>query len=143
VVLAPLTAGVLLSRWHRWAGGVGALAVVVITGLGFVRHNPVREPTALYYYDVVGSYDAARQRLARLPAGTASVGFSEESFYPYFLYVQNGGLASHPARHPAPAADYFITAPNDGLPTTLQGRYQPLDTVGTYRLWRRIGLAGH
>jgi hypothetical protein len=143
VVLAPLTVGVLLSRWNRWAGLAGALAIVIITGLGYVRHNPVREPTALYYYDLTGNFDAAQQRLAQLPAGAASVGFSQESFYPYFLYVQSGKLAVHPAQHPASAADYYLTAPNDSLPRTLQGRYQPVDTVGTYRLWRRAGLAGH
>lgn len=142
VVLAPLTAGVLLGRWHRWAGLAGALAIVGITGLGFVWHNPVREPLALYYYDLTSGFEAVQQRLARLPAGAASVGFSEESFYPYFLYVRAGGQAAHPARRPAVAADYYLTAANDGLPPALAGRYQPVDTVGTYRLWRRAGQAG-
>ncbi|MDO7887039.1 hypothetical protein [Hymenobacter cheonanensis] len=143
VVLAPLAVGVLLGRWHRWAGLAGALAVVGVTGLGFVRHNPVREPLALYYYDLTGGFEAAQQRLARLPAGTTSVGFSEESFYPYFLYLRAGGQAPHPAQRPAVATDYYLTAANDALPPSLQGRYQPVDTVGTYRLWRRASPAGH
>ncbi|MGI4762432.1 MAG: hypothetical protein ACRYF0_17105 [Janthinobacterium lividum] len=141
VVLAPLTVGVLLRRWHRWAGLAGALAVVVITGLGFVRHNPVREPQGLYLYDLTGGFEAAQQRLSKLPAG-ASVGFSEESFYPYFLYVRAGGRAVHPAQRPAVAADFYLTAANDALPPALAAGYQPVDTVGTCRLWRRATLAG-
>jgi hypothetical protein len=143
VVLAPLSVAVVLGHWRRWAGLVGALAVTAITGLGFVRHNPVRDPTALYFYNLNGDFDATQQRLARLPAGGASIGFSEESFYPYFLYVRSGGQAAHPAQRPAPAADYFVTAPNDALPPALASLYQPVDTVGTYRLWRRANLAGH
>gem|GEM_PF-679610 len=135
VVLAPLALGALLGRWHRWAGGVGALAVVALTGPGFVRHNPVQEPAALYYYDLPGGFAASQQRLAQLPAG-ASLGFSEESFYPYFLYVRAGGQAPHPARRLVAAPGYYLTAPNDALPRALQGRYLPVDTVGTYRLWR-------
>lgn len=137
VVLAPLTVGAWLGRWRPWAGLAGALVVLGGVGLGFVRHNPVREPLALYYFDLPAGFDAARQRLAKLPGGAASVAFSEESFYPYFLYRRAGHLAPHPAQRPAPAANYFITAPNDALPPALAGRYQPVDTVGTYRLWRR------
>ena len=80
VVLAPLTVGAGLGRWRPWAGWVGALAVAGGVGLGFGRHNPVQEPTALYYYDLPGSYAAAQQRLATLPGWSASVGFSQESF---------------------------------------------------------------
>jgi len=137
VVLAPLTVGAWLSRWRPWAGLAGTLVVLGGVGLGFVRHNPVREPLALYYYDLPAGFEAAQQRLARLPGGAASVAFSEESFYPYFLYRRAGQLAPHPARRPAPAASYFLRAPNDALPPALAGRYQPVDTVGTYRLWRR------
>lgn len=137
VVLAPLTVGAWLSHWRPWAGLVGALVVVGGVGLGFVRHNPAQEPTALYYYDLPGGYAAAQQRLAALPGWAASVGFSQESFYPYFLYRRAGHAAPSPTQHPVPAADYFITAPNDALPPALAGRYQPVDTVGTYRLWRR------
>ena len=140
LVLAPLTVGAGLSRWRPWAGWAGALVVAGGVGLGFVRHNPVQEPTALYYYDLPGSYAAAQQRVAWLPGGPAAVAFSEESFYPYFLYLRAGHPAPHPAQRPAPAANYFLTAPNDALPPALAGRYQPLDTVGTYRLWRRRGI---
>ena len=136
VVLAPFTVGVWMSRWRRWAGLAGALAVIVGVGLGFVRYNPVREPLALYYYDLLGGFDAAQQRLAKLPA-RATVAFSEESFYPYYLYRRAGDTAPHPAQRPAPAADYFLTAPSDVLPPALAGHYQPVDTVGTYVLWRR------
>ena len=140
VVLAPLTVGAWLGRWRPWAGRVGALVVAGRVGLGFVRHNPVREPAVLCYYDLPGGYEAAQQRLAARPGWAASVAFSPESFYPYFLYQQAGGTAPHPAQRPAPAAEYFITAPNDALPPTLAGRYQLVDTVGTYRLWWRRGV---
>ena len=100
----------------------------------------MQEPTALYYYDLPGSYAAAQLRLATLPGWVASVGFSQESFYPFYLYQRAGQAAAHPAQHPVPAAEYFITASNDELPPALAGRYQPVDTVGTFRLWRRKAL---
>jgi len=135
LVLGPLAVGALLGRWRRWAGAAGAVALGGWLALGFVRHNPVRNPSALYFYDLPGKYQVARQRLQRLPAG-ASVAFAEECFYPYFLYLRSGGRAPHPAHRPPLAADYYITAPNDALPPALAPRYQPVDTVGGYRLWR-------
>jgi hypothetical protein len=140
LVLAPLTLGVLLRRWRRGAGWAGALLAGWL-GVGHVRHNPVQSPGSLYFYDVPKEFAAAQQRLASLPKGQASVGFSEESFYPYYLYLRAGGQAPHPALRPAPATAYYLTAANDGLPPSLAGRYQPVDTVGTYRLWRRLALA--
>lgn len=137
LVLAPLTVGVLLSRWRRWAGWAGALLLGGWLGVGQVRHNPIAEPGALYFYDVNKNFAAAQQRLASVPGGQPSLGFSEESFYLYYLYLQAGGPAPHPSRRPAPAAAYYLTAANDALPPGLAGHYQPVDTVSTYRLWRR------
>ncbi|MEJ7664461.1 MAG: hypothetical protein WKG07_35575 [Hymenobacter sp.] len=138
VVLAPLTVGAWLGRWRPWAGRLGAL--VVVGGKGWASCATIRcaSPRPSYYYDLTGGYGAARQRLAALPGWSASIGFSQESFYPYFLYRQAGRAAPHPAQHPAPAAGYFITAANDALPPALAGRYLPVDTVGTYRLWQRV-----
>jgi len=98
----------------------------------------VQEPSRLYFYDVAGRYAAAQQRLGSLPGGWGSLGFSQESFYPYWLYRQAGGRAPHPAQRPAPAADYFLTAPtDDDLSPGFTARYAPVDTVGEYRLFRR------
>jgi hypothetical protein len=137
LVLAPLTVGVLLGRWRRWAGWAGALVVSGWLGVGLVIHNPVKQPRALYY-DFQANFSVAQQRLASLPGGQPSIGFSEESFYLYYLYLQAGGHAPHPSLRPAPAPAYYLTAANDALPPNLLGRYQPVDTVSTYRLWRRV-----
>jgi hypothetical protein len=141
LVLAPLTVGVLLRRWRPWAGGAGALLLSGWLSAGMLRHNPVRDPGPLYFYDVHQEFAAAQQRLASLPAGALSIGFSEESFYPYFLYLRAGGQAPHPSLRPAPALAYYLTAANDALPPNLAGRYQPVDTISTYRLWRRVAPA--
>jgi len=138
LVLAPLTVGVLLRGWRPWAGWAGALLLGGWLGAGMLHHNPVRDPGPLYFYDIHKEFGAAQQRLASLPAGPLSIGFSEESFYPYFLYLQAGGHAPHPALRPAPATTYYLTAAADALPPNLAGHYQPIDTVGTYRLWRRV-----
>lgn len=135
LVLGPLAVGALLGRWRRWAGAAGALALGVWLAVGFVRHSPVRDATNLYYYNIADTYALAQQRLRGLPAG-APAAFAEESFYPYFLHQRAGGQALHPAHRPPRAADYYITAPNDALPPALAPRYQPVDTVGGYRLWR-------
>ncbi|MFD1470655.1 hypothetical protein ACFQ48_20685 [Hymenobacter caeli] len=135
LVLGPLAVGALLGRWRRWAGALGAVALGVWLAVGFVRHSPMRDATNLYYYNIADTYALAQQRLWGLPAG-ASVAFAEESFYPYWLYQRGGGQAAHPAHRPAYPAAYYITAPNDGLPPALAPRYQPVDTVGGYRLWR-------
>lgn len=141
LVLAPLAVGALLSQWRRWAGWAGALLLSGWLGVGLVRHNPVQEPGPLYFYDVHKDFAAAQQRLASLPSGQSSMGFSEESFYPYFLYLRAGRHALHPSLRPAPATAYYLTAANDALPPNLAGRYQPVDTVSTYRLWRRVAPA--
>jgi hypothetical protein len=136
LVLAPLTVGVLLRRWRRWAGLAGALLLSGWLGAGLLMHNPVSQPRALYY-DFQANFSIAQQRMDKLPSGRASIGFSEESFYPYYLYLQAGGHAPHPSLRPALATAYYITAANDALPPSLLGYYQPVDTVSTYRLWRR------
>ncbi|OUJ74071.1 hypothetical protein BXP70_10030 [Hymenobacter crusticola] len=140
LVLAPFTVGVWLARWRSWAGLGGVLLIVGGLGVGLVRHNPVSEPTALYFYDLEGGYAAVQQRLSALPDRWASVAFLEESFYPYWMYVRDGGVAPHPAQRPTPAADYFITAPNDRLPGGFIQQYAPVDTVNGYRLFRRRTL---
>ena len=141
LVLAPLTVGLLLGRWRAGAGWVGAAALSLWLALGFAQHNPVREPFALYYYDLPAAHERARQRLARLPPG-AAVAFTEEAFYPYYLHRQAGNAAAHPAQRPAPDAAYYISAPNDSLAAAFRGRYAPADTVGEFTLWRRRAPGG-
>lgn len=138
LVLGLLTLGGLAGRWRRWAGVAAPLLLAAWIGARFVRNNPVQDPRNLYTSDVLGDYQAGRRRVATLPTA-GSLAFSEESFYPYFLSQQAGRLAPHPAQRPVAAADYFVTAPNDQLPPRLAPQYQPLDTVGTYRLYRRAG----
>jgi hypothetical protein len=141
LVLGLLTLGVLAGRWRRWAGLAAPLLLATWIGARFVRNNPVKEPFDLYTSAIVPDYQAGQQRITTLPrAGTLA--FSQESFYPYFLSQQVGRLAPHPAHRPVVATDYFVTAPNDRLPPRLAPRYQPVDTVGRYRLYRRApGMA--
>jgi hypothetical protein len=136
LVLGVLAPGLLLRRWRRWAGTAVMLALGIGLGARFVRHNPVQDPSGLYNSKVLRDYQLGLKRIATLPpSGTRA--FSEESFYPYFLSLQAGQLAAHPAHRPL-AADYFITAPNGRLPLKLAPLYQPVDTVGGYRLYRRL-----
>lgn len=137
LVLGPLAVGVWLGRWRRWAGIAGALLLGTALAVNFAWHNPVQQAANLYFYDLPGSYQAARQRLDKLPAG-ASVTFSEGSFYPYWLYLQAGGQAPHPAQPPRQATDYYLTTPSEALPPALAPHYLPQDTVAEYCLWRRV-----
>jgi len=136
LVLGLLAPGLLLSRWRRWAGIAVVAGLDLWLGVRFMRHNPVQDPSALYNSKVLRDYQLGLKRVATLPP-TGTRAFSEESFYPYFLSQQAGYWAPHPAHRPV-AADYFITAPNDRLPRQLAPRYQPVDTVGGYRLHQRL-----
>jgi len=136
LVLGLLAPGLLLSSWRRWAGTTVLSALGIWLGARFVRHNPVQDPSALYNSKVLRDYQLGLTRVATLPP-TGTRAFSEESFYPYFLSLRAGRPAWHPARSPV-AADYFITAPNDRLPLRLAPLYQPVDTVGGYRLYRSL-----
>ena len=136
LVLAPLTLGLWLGRWRRGVGVGAALGLGAGLALGFVRHNPVQEPSALYFYDVPGAYAAAQRRVASLP-GWNTVAFSEDSFYPYFLLRQQGRVAPHPAHRPPSLADFYVSANADSLSNGLSTSYLVVDTVGDYYLWRR------
>ena len=136
LVLGLLALGVLLRRWRRWAGLAGPLVLAAWIGARFIRNNPVQDPRNLYTSDVLGDYQLGQQRVRTLPA-TGTLAFAEESFYLYFLSLQAGRLAPHPAQRPVVAATSFVAAPNDRLPPWLAPSYQPVDTVGGYRLFRR------
>ncbi|MGN6568870.1 MAG: hypothetical protein ACTHJ0_13000 [Flavipsychrobacter sp.] len=120
--------------WHlKYVPVLGMSLFIVSLGVHFGIKNEERVSTWLYHNDINSKYKTLTERgMAFIPAG-ATVYFSDECFYWYYLCKKKGCITNNCNFD---NEQYYVRLNIDSLPFT-NARYTLYRTLGDYEIYQR------
>jgi hypothetical protein len=128
------------GRARLTAAATFILATVFV--VHFIRFNSSHVNDTIYMYNASDRYNTIIARLQAVPA-LATVGFSDEAFFPEYLMRQRPYEVHKCADG---NEDYYVTNSTETLPAWIPARYSLFVTVLDFSIYRRTDgtrLPGH